>query len=120
MTKKLGAEFIGTFWLVLGGCGSAVLAAGFSDVGIGLMGVFLAFGLTVLTMAFAIGLRLTLIHLISIPVTNTSVNPARSTGVAVFQGSWAISQLWLFWVAPIVGAVLAGIVYKWFESDESA
>lgn len=231
MTKKLGAEFIGTFWLVLGGCGSAVLAAGFPDVGIGLMGVSLAFGLTVLTMAFAIGhisgchlnpavsiglwsggrfpgnelvpyiiaqvaggisgalvlyiiasgqagfdaaagfasngfgehspggysltaalvteivmtfmfliiilgatdkrtpkgfapiaigLGLTLIHLISIPVTNTSVNPARSTGVALFQGSWAISQLWLFWVAPIVGAILAGIVYKWFESDESA
>jgi len=229
MGKKLGAEFIGTFWLVLGGCGSAVLAASFPDVGIGLAGVSLAFGLTVLTMAYAIGhisgchlnpavtiglfsggrcsksevlpyivaqvagglagaavlfviasgqadfdasagfasngygehspggytlmaalvteivmtfmfliiilgatdkrapqgfapiaigLGLTLIHLISIPVTNTSVNPARSTGVAVFQGDWALSQLWLFWVAPIVGAVLAGIVYRWFESDE--
>lgn len=226
--KKLGAEFIGTFWLVLGGCGSAVLAAAFPDVGIGLLGVSLAFGLTVLTMAYAIGhisgchlnpavsiglwtggrfstgelapyigaqvlggiagaavlyviasgqvgfdasagfasngyaehspggyslvaallteivmtfmfliiilgatdkrapagfaplaigLGLTLIHLISIPVTNTSVNPARSTGVAVFQGDWAISQLWLFWLAPIAGALLAGLVYRWFESD---
>jgi len=229
LTKKLGAEFIGTFWLVLGGCGSAVLAAAFPDVGIGLLGVSLAFGLTVLTMAFAIGhisgchlnpavsiglwsggrfsaaelgpyivaqvaggiagaavlyiiasgqagfdvtagfasngyaehspggysltaalvieivmtfmfliiilgatdkrapqgfaplaigLGLTLIHLISIPVTNTSVNPARSTGVAIFQGDWAVSQLWLFWVAPIVGAILAGIVYRWFEADD--
>jgi len=215
--KQLGAEFIGTFWLVLGGCGSAVLAATFPDVGIGLLGVSLAFGLTLLTMAFAIGhisgchinpavsiglwiggrfpakkllpymtaqvlggivaaavlfviasgkagfdvtggfaangyaehspggytllaglvaevvmtmmfiliilgatdkrapagfapiaigLALTLIHLISIPVTNTSVNPARSTGVALFVGGWAVSQLWLFWVAPIFGAGL--------------
>jgi len=231
LTKKLAAEFIGTFWLVLGGCGSAVLAAAFPDVGIGLLGVSFAFGLTVLTMAFAIGhisgchlnpavsfglwsggrfsiaelgpyigaqvvggiagaavlyliasgqagfdasaggfaangygehspgkyglisalvteivmtfmflmiilgatdkrapqgfapiaigLGLTLIHLISIPVTNTSVNPARSTGVAIFQGDWALSQLWLFWVAPIVGAILAGIVYRWFESKDS-
>ncbi|MDX2348806.1 MAG: aquaporin Z [Porticoccus sp.] len=229
LTKKLGAEFIGTFWLVLGGCGSAVLAAAFPGVGIGLLGVSLAFGLTVLTMAFAIGhisgchlnpavsiglwssgrfssaelgpyivaqvtggltgaailyviatgqagfdvtagfasngyaehspggysltaalvteivmtfmfliiilgatdkrapqgfapiaigLGLTLIHLISIPITNTSVNPARSTGVAIFQGGWALSQLWLFWVAPILGAILAGIVYRWFESEE--
>ncbi|MEH6569484.1 MAG: aquaporin Z [Halioglobus sp.] len=228
MSKKLGAEFIGTFWLVLGGCGSAVLAAAFPDVGIGLLGVSLAFGLTVLTMAFAIGhisgchlnpavsvglmvggrfpgselapyigaqvlggiagaavlfviasgqagfetagfasngfgehspggysltaalvtevvmtfmfliiilgatdgrapagfapiaigLGLTLIHLISIPVTNTSVNPARSTGVALFEGGWAISQLWLFWVAPIVGAALAGIVYRWLGSED--
>lgn len=228
LAKKLGAEFIGTFWLVLGGCGSAVLASAFPEVGIGLLGVALAFGLTVLTMAFAIGhisgchlnpavsfglwmggrfplaellpyiiaqvlggllgaailyviatgqtgfdvtagfasngygehspggysltaaltsevvmtfmflivilgatdkrapqgfapiaigLALTLIHLISIPVTNTSVNPARSTGVAVFQGSWALSQLWLFWIAPIVGAVLAGLVYRWFNED---
>lgn len=228
LAKKLGAEFIGTFWLVLGGCGSAVLASAFPEVGIGLLGVALAFGLTVLTMAFAIGhisgchlnpavsfglwmggrfplsellpyiiaqvlggllgaailyviatgqtgfdvtagfasngygehspggysltaaltsevvmtfmflivilgatdkrapqgfapiaigLALTLIHLISIPVTNTSVNPARSTGVAVFQGSWALSQLWLFWIAPIVGAVLAGLVYRWFDED---
>ncbi len=229
MSKKLGAEFIGTFWLVLGGCGSAVLAATFPDVGIGLLGVSLAFGLTVLTMAFAIGhisgchlnpavsvglmvggrfpaahllpyvvaqvlgglagggilyliatgkagfdvtagfasngygehspggyslqsalitevvmtfmfliiilgatdkrapaglapiaigLALTLIHLISIPVTNTSVNPARSTGVALFQGSWAISQLWLFWLAPIVGAALAGLVYNWLGKED--
>ena len=228
MSKKLGAEFIGTFWLVLGGCGSAVLAAAFPDVGIGLLGVSLAFGLTVLTMAFAIGhisgchlnpavsvgllvggrfpagellpyivaqvlggiaggvvlyliasgqagfetagfasngygehspggyslaaglicevvmtfmfliiilgatderapaglapvaigLGLTLIHLISIPVTNTSVNPARSTGVAVIEGGWALSQLWMFWVAPIVGAALAGVVYKWLGSED--
>jgi aquaporin Z len=228
MSKKLGAEFIGTFWLVLGGCGSAVLAAAFPDVGIGLLGVSLAFGLTVLTMAYAIGhisgchlnpavsvglmvggrfpgselapyvgaqvlggiagaavlfliasgqagfetggfasngfgehspggysmvaalltevvmtfmfliiilgatdgrapagfapiaigLGLTLIHLISIPVTNTSVNPARSTGVALVEGGWAISQLWLFWVAPIIGAALAGIVYRWLGSED--
>lgn len=221
--KALFAEFFGTFWLVLGGCGSAVLAAAFPEVGIGLTGVSLAFGLTVLTMAYAIGhisgchlnpavsiglwaggrfeagkllpyivsqvlgavvaggvlyliasgkpgfdvsagfasngfgqhspgqysmlaavvtevvmtmmfllvilgatdsrapqgfapiaigLCLTLIHLISIPVTNTSVNPARSTGVAVFVGDWAVAQLWVFWVAPIVGAVLGATVYK--------
>ena len=219
--KKLIAEFIGTFWLVLGGCGSAVLAAAFPDVGIGLLGVSLAFGLTVLTMAYglghvsgahfnpavslglwaggrfegkdllpyiisqvlggitaagvlyiiatgngsaigdfaangygdhspggynltaalvcevvmtfaflivilgstderapagfagiSIGLALTLIHLISIPVTNTSVNPARSTSQALFVGDWAIGQLWLFWVAPIAGALIAGYVYK--------
>lgn len=221
--QRYGAEFVGTFWLVLGGCGSAVLAAGFPEVGIGLHGVSLAFGLTVLTMAYAIGhvsgchlnpavsiglwaggrfpagqlvpyiasqvlgavaaggvlyliasgqsgfdlaggfasngygehspggyglrsafvtevvmtmmflviilgatddrapkgfapiaigLGLTLIHLISIPVTNTSVNPARSTGVAVFVGGWAISQLWLFWVAPILGAVAGALVYR--------
>ena len=230
MSKKLGAEFIGTFWLVLGGCGSAVLAAAFPNVGIGLLGVALAFGLTVLTMAFAIGhisgchlnpavsiglwaggrfsasellpyiitqvlgataaagvlyfiasgqadfdlsgglasngygahspggytmasglvteivmtfmflfvilgatdarapkgfapiaigLCLTLIHLVSIPVTNTSVNPARSTGPAIFVGDWALSQLWLFWVGPIVGAILAGIVYRWLGGDGS-
>jgi len=227
--KKYLAELIGTFWLVLGGCGSAVLAAGFPDVGIGLLGVSLAFGLTVLTMAFAIGhisgchlnpavsiglcvggrfpanqlapyivaqviggliaggvlyliatgkagvdiggfasngygehspggysmtaalitevvmtmmflviilgatderapdglapiaigLGLTLIHLISIPVTNTSVNPARSTGVALYAGGWAVSQLWLFWVAPIIGAVLGAVVYKTIGSDDS-
>jgi aquaporin Z len=223
MIPKLSAELIGTFWLVLGGCGSAVLAAAFPEVGIGLVGVSLAFGLTVLTGAYAlgpisgghfnpavtvglwaggrfpaaqvapyigaqvvggilgaavlyviasgqagfsaadgfaangyaehspggytliasvvtelvmtfmflivilgathrsapvgfagiaIGLALTLIHLISIPVTNTSVNPARSTGPALFVGDWAIAQLWLFWVVPIVGAALAGVVYK--------
>jgi len=227
--RRYGAEFLGTFWLVFGGCGSAVMAAAFPEVGIGLLGVSLAFGLTVLTMAFAIGhisgchlnpavsiglwaggrfeakellpyisaqvlgglaagaalfviasgtagfdvtqgfasngygahspggysllaalltevlmtmfflliimgatdkrapagfapiaigLGLTLIHLISIPVTNTSVNPARSTGVAVFVGDWAISQLWLFWVAPIVGAVLGALTYRWLSTEE--
>ncbi len=222
--QKLGAEFVGTFWLVLGGCGSAVLAAAFPDVGIGLVGVSLAFGLTVLTMAYAlghisgchlnpavslglliagrfpardlvpywiaqvlgaiaaaaallfiasgkpgydiavnglaangfaehspgaytmmsglvteivltagfllvilgatdqrapagfapiaIGLALTLIHLISIPVTNTSVNPARSTGPALLVGGWALQQLWLFWVAPLLGASLGAVIYK--------
>jgi aquaporin Z len=229
--KQYVAEFLGTFWLVLGGCGSAVLAAAFPDVGIGLLGVSLAFGLTVLTMAFAIGhisgchlnpavsiglwaggrfsagqllpyivaqvvgaivaggvlyviasgaagfdlangfasngfgehspggysliaalvtevvmtmffllvilgstdrraapgfapiaigLALTLIHLISIPVTNTSVNPARSTGVAIFVGDWALAQLWLFWVAPIVGALLGAVVYRFIADDEPA
>lgn len=230
MSQKMAAEFIGTLWLVLGGCGSAVLAAAFPEVGIGLLGVSFAFGLTVLTMAFAIGhisgchlnpavsfglwaggrfpakelapyitaqvaggiagaailfliasgnadfsladgfasngygqhspggytmtsalvteivmtlfflliilgatdarapkgfapiaigLGLTLIHLISIPVTNTSVNPARSTGPALFVGDWAISQLWLFWVAPIAGAILAGFIYKFFNAKDS-
>jgi aquaporin Z len=228
--KQYTAEFFGTFWLVLGGCGSAVLAAAFPNVGIGLLGVALAFGLTVLTMAFAIGhisgchlnpavsiglwmggrfpagklipyilsqvagaivaagvlyiiasgasgfdagsgfasngygahspggyslvaalvteivmtmmflliilgatdkrapagfapiaigLGLTLIHLISIPVTNTSVNPARSTGVAIFVGDWALAQLWLFWVAPIIGAILGAVVYKSIGSEQS-
>ena len=227
--KKYGAEFFGTFWLVLGGCGSAVLAAAFPNVGIGLLGVALAFGLTVLTMAFAIGhisgchlnpavsfglwaggrfpakdllpyivaqvlgaivaggvlyliasgkegfdlsagfasngygshspggysllaaliseivmtmmfllvilgatdkrapngfapiaigLCLTLIHLISIPVTNTSVNPARSTGVAVFVGDWAVAQLWLFWVAPIIGGILGAAIYRLIGSEQ--
>jgi aquaporin Z len=226
--KKYAAEFIGTFWLVLGGCGSAVLAAAFPEVGIGLAGVSLAFGLTVLTMAFAIGhisgchlnpavsiglwaggrfpakdllpyivvqvvggivaggvlyliasgkagfslsggfasngygehspggyaigaalvcevvmtmmflvvilgatdkrapagfapiaigLCLTLIHLISIPVTNTSVNPARSTGVAVYVGGWAVEQLWLFWLAPIVGALIGAVLYRVIGSE---
>ena len=228
MSKKLAAEFISTFWLVLGGCGSAVLAAAFPEVGIGLAGVALAFGLTVLTMAYAIGhisgchlnpavtiglwaggrhparevapyivaqvlgaaagayilytiasgqpgfdlagglasngyaehspghyslaagfltevvmtlmflliilgstdrrapagfapiaigLGLTLIHLISIPVTNTSVNPARSTGPALVVGDWALGQLWLFWVAPIIGAVVAGYLYRWLGEE---
>ncbi|CAM4456598.1 aquaporin [Vibrio agarivorans] len=177
MNKYL-AELIGTFWLVLGGCGSAVLAAAFPDVGIGLLGVSLAFGLTVVTMAYAIGhisgchlnpavtiglwsggrfstkdvvpyviaqviggllaggvlyviasgqagfaplaigFGLTLIHLISIPVTNTSVNPARSTGVAMYVGDWAVSQLWLFWVAPIIGAVLGAIIYRVIATKE--
>jgi aquaporin Z len=231
MNKKAVAEFFGTFWLVFGGCGSAVLAAAFPHLGIGFAGVALAFGLTVLTMAFAIGhisgchlnpavsiglwaggrfpasgllpyivaqviggiagagvlyliasgaagfqlsngfasngfgahspggysllagliaevvltffflvvilgstdrrapaglapiaigLCLTLIHLISIPVTNTSVNPARSTGPAVFVGGWALSQLWLFWVAPIIGAILAGGVYRWLGAESEA
>ncbi|NHZ91303.1 aquaporin Z [Massilia sp. CCM 8733] len=227
--KQYSAEFLGTFWLVLGGCGSAVLAAAFPGVGIGLHGVSLAFGLTVLTMAYAIGhisgchlnpavsiglwaggrfpaskllpyigaqvigaiaaggvlyviasgaagfdvskgfasngygahspggysmlaalvtevvmtmfflivilgatdkrapagfaplpigLALTLIHLISIPITNTSVNPARSTGVALYVGDWAVSQLWLFWVAPIVGALLGAVIYRFIASEE--
>jgi aquaporin Z len=229
--NKYAAEFLGTFWLVLGGCGSAVLAAAFPDVGIGLLGVSFAFGLTVLTMAYAIGhisgchlnpavsvglcvagrfsskdlpqyiiaqvlgaiagggvlyliasgkagfelsagfasngydshspggynmvaafvteivmtmmflviilgatdkrapagfapiaigLGLTLIHLISIPVTNTSVNPARSTGVALFVGGWAIAQLWLFWVAPIIGASLGAVCYRFLSSEDRA
>ena len=227
--SKYGAEFFGTFWLVLGGCGSAVLAAAFPNVGIGLLGVSLAFGLTVLTMAFAIGhisgchlnpavsfglwaggrfparelppyiiaqvlgavvaggvlyliasgkgdfnlsagfasngygahspggysllaalitevimtmmfllvilgatdkrapqgfapiaigLCLTLIHLISIPVTNTSVNPARSTGVALFVGDWAVSQLWLFWVAPIIGGIIGAMIYRFIGREQ--
>jgi aquaporin Z len=231
LSKRLGAEFLGTFWLVLGGCGSAVLAAAFPNVGIGLAGVSLAFGLTVLTMAFAIGhisgchlnpavtigltvggrfnakdvlpyiivqvlgavaaaallyyiasgkpgfdlagglaangydahspggytlasglvtevvmtcfflliilgatdrrapagfapiaigLGLTLIHLISIPVTNTSVNPARSTGPALIVGGWALQQLWLFWVAPIAGAIIAGLLYRWLGNEKPA
>jgi len=229
--NKYVAEFFGTFWLVLGGCGSAVLAAAFPEVGIGLLGVSLAFGLTVLTMAYAIGhisgchlnpavsiglwaggrfeanqllpyivaqvigglvagavlffiasgqagfdvsagfasngyeqhspggysmmaalvtevvmtmmflvvimgatdkrapagmapiaigLCLTLIHLISIPVTNTSVNPARSTGVALFVGDWALAQLWLFWIAPIIGAVIGAFVYRFIGKEEDA
>jgi aquaporin Z len=231
LVKRLAAEFIGTLWLVLGGCGAAVLAAAFPNVGIGLLGVAFAFGLTVVTMAYAIGdisgchlnpavsfglfvggrfpardlgpyvvaqvlgaiagagilyviasgasgfdvsagfatngfgdrspghyslaaaavcevvmtfaflfvilgathprapagfaplaigLCLTLIHLISIPVTNTSVNPARSTGPALFVGAAALSQLWLFWVAPLVGAALAGLVYRWVGEDAKA
>jgi aquaporin Z len=230
MERRLGAEFLGTFWLVFGGCGSAVLAAAFPEVGIGLLGVSLAFGLTVLTMAYAIGhvsgchlnpavslglwsggrfpagelgpyalaqlaggvagagvlyviasghvgfdvsagfaangyadhspggytllaafvaelvlsfffllvilgstdrrapagfapiaigLALTLCHLIGIPVTNLSVNPARSTGPAVFVGGWALAQLWLFWVAPIAGAVLAGRAYRALAGDDT-
>jgi aquaporin Z len=229
MAKRLGAECLGTFWLVFGGCGSAVLAAAVPELGIGFLGVSFAFGLTVLTMAFAvghisgghfnpavtvglwvggrfpasqilpywvaqvvggiaaaavlyliasgkagfdlaggfasngygehspggysllaaliaevvltgfflivilgstdkrapagfapiaIGLALTLIHLISIPVTNTSVNPARSTGPALFVGGWAMAQLWLFWVAPLVGGALGGFIYRWLGSEE--
>lgn len=228
MGRKIAAEFLGTFWLVLGGCGSAVLAAGFPDVGIGLLGVSFAFGLTVLTGAYAlggisgghfnpavtlglwaggrfplkdiapywaaqvlgaisgagilyiiasgaagfdpstgfasngfgehspggysmtsglvseivmtfmflvvilsvtgknapagfapisIGLALTLIHLISIPVTNTSVNPARSTGPALFVGAWALEQLWLFWLAPLLGALAGGFFHRWLADE---
>lgn len=227
--NKLAAEFVGTMWLVLGGCGSAVLAAVFPELGIGFLGVSLAFGLTVITMAYAvghvsgghfnpavsiglwvggrfkskdllpyilvqvlgaiagatilyliasgkpgfelggfaangygehspggysmtaalvtevvmtfffliiilgtthakaaqgfagiaIGLGLTLIHLISIPVANTSVNPARSTSQAIFVGDWALTELWLFWIAPIIGAILAGIVYKIIAGDKN-
>ena len=231
MPNRFAAECLGTFWLVLGGCGSAVLAAAFPEVGIGLLGVSFAFGLTVLTMAYAIGaisgchlnpavsvglvaggrfkasellpyiiaqvlgavaaaavlyliasgqagfdlagglaangyadhspgqysavagfvtevvmtfmfliiilgatdrrapagfapiaigLGLTLIHLISIPVTNTSVNPARSTGPAIIVGGWALSQLWMFWVAPLIGAALAGVTYRWLGSETKA
>ena len=231
MTQRLTAEFVGTFWLVFGGCGSAVLAAAFPELGIGFAGVSLAFGLTVLTMAYAIGhvsgchlnpavsvglvvarrfpaadlgpyiaaqlaggiagaavlymiatgradfnlaagfasngygahspggysmqagflaevvltgmflmiivgatdgrapagfaplaigFGLTLIHLIGIPVTNTSVNPARSTGQAIFVGGWAIKQLWLFWVAPIIGAALAGFAYSFFGETQTS
>lgn len=230
LTKRCGAEFFGTFWLVFGGCGSAIFAAAYPELGIGFAGVALAFGLTLLTMCYAIGpisgchinpavtfglvaggrfparellpyvvaqvlggltagavlyliasgkagfdvsagfasngygahspdgyplasalvaevvltafflfiimgathkrghaglagvaigLALTLIHLISIPITNTSVNPARSTGVALFQGSWAIDQLWLFWLAPIVGGVLGALVFRALQSDEA-
>jgi aquaporin Z len=229
LSKKLGAEFIGTFWLILGGCGSAVLAAKFPEVGIGLVGVSMAFGLTVLTMAYAlghvsgghfnpavtiglfaggrtpagellpyilaqlagaivaagllyliasgkpgfdlaagfaangygehspggyslaagliaelvmtagflfvimgatdsrapagfapiaIGLALTLIHLISIPITNTSVNPARSTGPAIMVGGWALAQLWLFWLAPILGGIVGAVAYRWLATVE--
>jgi aquaporin Z len=199
--RKLAAEAIGTFWLTFGGCGSAVIAAGFPQVGIGLLGVSFAFGLTLLTMAYAIGhisgchlnpavtvglaaggrfpasqivpyivaqvvgaivaaavlyviasgtadfsltmmflfiimgsthgkapvgfapiaigLGLTLIHLISIPVTNTSVNPARSTGPALFVGDWALAQLWLFWVAPLVGGAAGGLLYRWLSAEPS-
>ena len=157
MSRRLGAEFFGTFWLTFAGCGSAVLAAGFPSLGIGFLGVSLAFGLTVLTMAYAvghisgkyglascflieviatffflyviigttsrgaavgfagipIGLCLTLIHLFLIPVTNASVNPARSTGPALFAGGAYIEQLWLFWLAPILGAAMAGVISRW-------
>jgi len=231
LAQKLGAEFLGTFWLVFGGCGSAVLAASFPELGIGFVGVSLAFGLSVLTMAYAvghisgghfnpavtiglwaggrfsaneivpywiaqvvgaviaaaflyliasgaagfdvasgfasngygehspggyslfsalvadivltffflfvilgatdgrapagfapiaIGLALTLIHLISIPITNTSVNPARSTGPALFVGGWALGQLWLFWVAPLIGGAIGGVAYRWFEDGKKS
>ena len=115
--KAYAAEFVGTFWLVLGGCGSAVLAATFPATGIGFLGATdkrapAGFG------PIAIGLCLTLIHLISIPVTNTSVNPARSTGVAIYVGDWATSQLWLFWLAPIIGGLLGAVIYRLIGADE--
>ena len=117
MFRKLAAECFGTFWLVFGGCGSAVLAAAFPELGIGFAGVALAFGLTVLTMAFAVG------H-ISGGHFNPAVtlglwaggrfpaNPARSTAVAIFQGGWALQNLWLFWVMPIIGGILGGVLYR--------
>ncbi|HGF5870987.1 aquaporin [Escherichia coli] len=101
MFRKLAAECFGTFWLVFGGCGSAVLAAGFPELGIGFAGVALAFGLTVLTMAFAVG------H-----ISGGHFNPARSTAVAIFQGGWALEQLWFFWVVPIVGGIIGGLIYR--------
>jgi len=168
--RKYLAEAIGTFWLTFAGCGSAVIAAAFPQVGIGLLGVSLAFGLSVLTMAYAIGhisgchlnpavtfglaaggrfpgkdvapyviaqvagavlgaatlyaiaigFALTLIHLVGIPVTNTSVNPARSTGPALFVGGWAMAQLWLFWVAPIIGGMLGGLIYRFISEAPAA
>jgi aquaporin Z len=105
MKNKLLAEFFGTFWLTFGGCGSAVLAGKF----------FATEGATPINLG--IGLGLTLIHLIGIPVTGVSVNPARSTGPAVFVGGWALQQLWLFWIAPLLGAALAGIVYPLMAGD---
>ena len=112
-------EFTSTVWLVLGGCGAAVFAAGVPDLGTGYLGVSFAFGLTVLTMAYAIRLALTLIHLISIPVSNTSVNPARSTGpahaLAILGEGKTLAQLWLFWMTLIFGAALAGVIYRFFE-----
>ncbi len=148
--QRAATELVGTFWLVLGGCGAAVLDAAFPGLGIGHQGVALAFGLTVLTMAFAIGhvsgchlnpavsvglvvgrrfkaselpayvvaqvvgaalAAGTLFHLVSIPVTNTSVNPARSTGPALVVGGWALEQLWMFWIAPLIGGALGAVVY---------
>lgn len=107
MIRKLSAEFLGTAWLVLGGCGSAVLAAGVPDLGIGYAGVALAFGLTVVTMAYAIG------H-----VSGCHLNPGRSTSQALFVGGWPLQQLWLFWVAPVAGAVLAGITHRWLAARD--
>jgi aquaporin Z len=112
MLAKLLAEGLGTFWLVLGGCGSAVLAGRFLDVGIVvILGTTHRRAPTGFA-GLAIGLALTLIHLVSIPVTGTSVNPARSTGPAVFVGDWAVRQLWLFWIAPLAGGVLGGLAYR--------
>ena len=133
--KRCAAEGFGTFWLVFGGCGSAVLAAAFPEGGYSLVSSAVAeitltfFFLFVICGAtdkrapagfapIAIGLCLTLIHLVGIPVTNLSVNPARSTGPAVFVGGWALAQLWLFWVAPIVGGALGGVVYNLVASED--
>jgi len=104
--SKCLAETIGTFWLTFAGCGSAVIAAAFPQVGIGLLGVSLAFGLTVL-IPYAVA------H------TNTSVNPARSTGPALFVGGWALAQLWMFWVAPLIGGALGGLLYRWLSEEPS-
>jgi len=122
LAKRTAAEFIGTFWLVFGGCGSAVLAAALvAEVVLTFMFLIIILGSTDARAPagfapIAIGLGLTLIHLIGIPVTNTSVNPARSTGPALFVGGWAWAQLWAFWVAPIAGAILAGLVYQVFAA----
>src|SRR5260370_1276746 len=123
LSKRAAAEFFGTFWLVFGGCGSAVLPAGL-HLRIRYLRVSFPFRLTVLTLSlplrplsplpFLAPLCLTLIHLISSPVTSTSVNPARSTGPAIFVGGWALSQLWLFWVAPILGAIIGGLISTTF------
>ena len=139
IAKKYVAELIGTFWLTLGGCGTAVIAASFPQIGVhyGLLSALITE--VVLTMMFlfvimgathgkapagfapiAIGLCLTLIHLVSIPVTNTSVNPARSTGPALFVGGWAIGQLWLFWIAPTLGGAAGGVLYRWLSDEPSA
>jgi len=126
MSRRLAAEFIGTFLLVLAGCGSAVIALTLPGVGIGVLGVALAFGLTVLTMAYAVGhISGGLNPAITVGLSlarrsNTSVNPARSTGPALFVGGWALRQLWLFWLAPLVGAAIAGLVYPFVTGDSGA
>jgi glycerol uptake facilitator-like aquaporin len=127
MSRRLAAEFIGTFMLVLAGCGAAVIASAFPGVGIGRLGVALAFGLTVLTMAYAVG-HISGGHFnpaITVGLSlarrsNTSVNPARSTGPALFVGGWALRQLWLFWLAPLVGAAIAGLAYPFVTGDPGA
>jgi glycerol uptake facilitator-like aquaporin len=137
--RKCLAETIGTFWLTFAGCGSAVIAAAFPQVGIGLLGVSLAFGLTVLTMAYAIG-HISGCHLnpavtvglaaggrfptkdvipYAVAHTNTSVNPARSTGPALFVGGWALAQLWMFCAPPLIGGALGGLLYRWLSEEPS-
>src|SRR5438045_1074580 len=125
-TKKCTAEAIGTAWLTFAGCGSAVIAAGFPQVGIGLLGVSLAFGLSVVTMAYAIG-HISGCHLnpaVTIGLTAGGRFPASalppSTGPAVFVGGWALAQLWLFWVAPIIGGALGGVLYRWLSERPEA